>query len=297
MHEARKRSVKGPGTQGARAESRSLDRAPEKQGDRHRPRCRPASGVRSPRLSATAGSTSPRIPSSVRVGPTSRTTAPGFTMSGVTIPGPADGGDDDVRPPDLRGEVGRARVADRDRRVRLEQQHRGRAADDLAAADHDGVLARRVDVVGGQELHAARRRRGDVERRAEIEVPRVHGVKAVDVLAGASRVRHARLVHVRGERQLHEDAVDLVVGVELFDEREHLRLRRARVRRMSRASMPASVAALCFAGCRRQTRDRRRRARSPARRGRAPRSPCDLAADPPRKGLPVHRESPARARL
>src|SRR5207249_5985974 len=47
----------------------------------------PGTGVMNPATSATAGSTSPRNPSSVRLMPTSITVAPGFTMSGVTSHG------------------------------------------------------------------------------------------------------------------------------------------------------------------------------------------------------------------
>ena len=51
-------------------------------------------------------SMSPRIPSSVLVRPTSRQAAPGLTISAVTMPGPPDGGDDDVGAAHVGGEVG-----------------------------------------------------------------------------------------------------------------------------------------------------------------------------------------------
>ena len=76
-------------------------------------------------------------------------------------------------------------------------------------------------------------------------MPGVHGMEAVDVLVRRDGVRDARLVDVRRERQLDEDPVDLVVGVELVDEREDVRLGCVVAsRRMSRASIPASVAAV-----------------------------------------------------
>ena len=55
--------------------------------------------------------------------------------------GPADRGDQDVGRRGDRRQVRRLRVADRDRRVALQQQHRHRLADDLAAPDDDRVRA------------------------------------------------------------------------------------------------------------------------------------------------------------
>ena len=141
------------------------------------------------------------------------------------MPGTPDRGDHDVGAPHLRREVGRARVADRDGRVRLQEQHRGGPPDDLAAADDDRLLPGRVDAVRGQELHAADGRRGDVERRPEVEVAGVDGMEAVDVLVRRDGVRHLRLVDVPRQRKLHEDPVDLVVRVQLVDEGEHVGLR------------------------------------------------------------------------
>ena len=70
------------------------------------------------------------------------------------------------------------------------------------------------------------RRRRHVDRRAEIEIAGVERVEAVDVLRRRDGVRHPRLVHVRRQRELHEDPVDLVVVVQPVDEREHVVLAR-----------------------------------------------------------------------
>jgi hypothetical protein len=53
-------------------------------------------------------------------------------------------------------------------------------------------------------------------------------MKAIDVLVGADRLDDLRPVDVIWQWQLDEDAVDVVVGVELVDEVEKLRLARAR---------------------------------------------------------------------
>ena len=64
---------------------------------------------------------------------------------------------------------------------------------------------------------------------AEGEPSGVHRMEAVDVLGGADRLDHGVLVEVVGHRQLDEQPVDGVVGVDLGDEREQRLL--ARVRR------------------------------------------------------------------
>ena len=56
--------------------------------------------------------------------------------------------------------------------------------------------------------------------------PGVHGVKAVDVLDRIDRADDASLVDLAGQRQLDEDAVDLLIGVQVGDEVEQLRLAR-----------------------------------------------------------------------
>ncbi len=60
---------------------------------------------------------------------------------------------------------------------------------------------------------------GTSEGPARGEQARVDGVEAVDVLLGPDRVEHLLLADLLGERELHEDPVDLLVHVET---REHL---------------------------------------------------------------------------
>ena len=104
----------------------------------------------------------------------------------------------------------------------------------------------------------------------EVEVAGVEGVKPVDVLGRRDGVRHLRLVHVRRQRELHEDPVDLVVGVQPVDEREDVAPRSCRPggARRGRRCPPRSPPC-ASRRCRRVRPGRRRRARSPARRGRA----------------------------
>ena len=205
-----------------------------------------ASSGRRPRR--RAGSTSPTsLPSSVRLTPTSITVAPGFTMSGVTSPGRPTAATRMSARRVWRGEVVRARVADRHRRVLGKEEHRHRLADDLAPPDHDRLVALQLDPVLLEHHHHARGRRRHEERLAEVETARVEDVEAVDVLGRVDRAQHRRLVHVRGERKLDEDPVDTVVRVELVDEIEDRLTRRVSDgKRWSRDSIPASCDALCF---------------------------------------------------
>ena len=137
--------------------------------------------------SAAPGSTSPTSPASVRFMPTSTTTAPGLTMSGVTSAGTPDGGDEHVGVERVPRQVARVRVAERHGRVRLLQQVRHRLADDVAAADHDGTGAVELDLVLLEQRHHPARRRGDDRRPAEVQLAGVHRMEAVDVLRGSIR--------------------------------------------------------------------------------------------------------------
>ena len=60
--------------------------------------------------------------------------------------------------------------------------------------------------------------------RAQVELARVQWMQAVDVLHRVDRPDHSGLVDVLGQRQLHEEAVDSLVGVQLLDLLEQLLL-------------------------------------------------------------------------
>ena len=65
-----------------------------------------------------------------------------------------------------------------------------------------------LDVVLGEQRHDPDRRRRHERRPAEVELPGVERMQAVDVLRRIDRADDARLVEVVRQRQLHEDAVD-----------------------------------------------------------------------------------------
>ena len=124
--------------------------------------------------------------------------------------GTADRGHEDVGGRRHGREVRRFRVADRHRRVPLQQQHRHRLPDDLAAADHHRVRARHRDAAPHEQLDDAGRRARHQPRAPLHQPADVHRVEAVHVLGRIDRVEHllrGPAPHRRGKRRLHQDAV------------------------------------------------------------------------------------------
>ena len=99
-------------------------------------------------------------------------------------------------------------------------------ADDRGAADDDGARIAQRDLVLREHAHDPERRARDERRPAEVEAAGVHRVQPVDVLRGIDRLDHLRLVEVVGQRQLDEDPVDGVVGIQVGEQREQLLLGR-----------------------------------------------------------------------
>ena len=99
-----------------------------------------------------------------------------------------------------------------------QQQVRHRLADDLTAADDDGATPLELDAVLGEQLHAPRRRGGNERGVPEIELAGAHRVEAVDVLRGRHEARGGAAVELLRQGELDEDAVDVVIRVELLDE-------------------------------------------------------------------------------
>ena len=113
-------------------------------------------------------------------------------------------------------------MADRDRGIAVEQQHRDGLANDVAAPDHhrfgagDGNPAafQNFDDADGRTRHQA----GTLGR----EIADVHGMKSVHVLLRRHREQHLLGVHLGRQRQLHQDAVDLIAPVQVLDQRQEL---------------------------------------------------------------------------
>jgi hypothetical protein len=111
----------------------------------------------------------------------------------LTIRGPADGGDQDIGvAADARKILG-ARMRRGDGGVGGEQQRRHRLAEQVGAADHDGVEAGEIRAVGlADEQHGAGRRAGN-QPALEIAGHQLAGIddmQAVDILLGPDRLDH-----------------------------------------------------------------------------------------------------------
>ena len=103
-----------------------------------------------------------------------------------------------------------------------------RLADDVAAADDDGALTVNRDAGELEHAQAAERRAGHESRLSRHEAANVDGMETVDVLLWADALEDLRLMccNLLGQRQLHEDAVDLGISVERIDLGDELVLRR-----------------------------------------------------------------------
>ena len=174
---------------------------------------RPSRASRTPPASASPRRRSARSSARSLTGvvPTSMTVAPGLTKSRVTNAGRPIAATRMSAARGDRRQVRGLRMADRDGGVALQQQHRHRLADDLAAADHDRVLPgdRR-----GRRGRASRSRptacTASGGRAPCTSLPTLTGWNPSTSLSGsmASKTRCAAcLPHRVRQRGLHEDAV------------------------------------------------------------------------------------------
>ena len=121
-----------------------------------------------------------------------------------------------------------------------------RLADEVGAADDDGLGAFEGDAVAAQELHARRAAcTGAGPGRPLTSRPVEIGVSPSTSLAGSICVGQRRAVDLRRGRKLEQDAVDRRVRVELVQERADLLVRRV-VRRAGDRSRGCPTSALAF---------------------------------------------------
>ncbi len=113
---------------------------------------------------------------------------------------------------------------------------------------------------------------------------------------GERASQDALRVHLPGQRQLHQDAVDLGAPLYCVDRREHLGGRRARRQPPRLVEEPELLAARASCSARRRPRPDRRRPGAPRGPGAypAPRAPASRRAAPP--GSAARRPSPSSRR-
>ena len=142
--------------------------------------------------------------------------------------GRAEGGDDDVGFGAGLLDVGRGAVEHGDGGVAgiglLHHQVCHGLADDVAAAEHHTLLTLGGHVVAAEQFDDAggggRDEAGETYRHAS----HVDGVETVDILAIVDSLDDFLFGDVAGQGELHDEAVDVGVGVEAFDGFEELLL-------------------------------------------------------------------------
>src|SRR5581483_5960289 len=134
--------------------------------------------------------------------------------------GAADGGDQDVSSAADTREIAGLRVANRNRRVAVDQEHGGWFADNVAAPHHDSFLSRDWDIAAFQNFDDAGRSTGNKTGPLRREETNVNGVKAVHVFRGVDSHQHFLGIDLRGKRKLYQDAVNLVTGIQVMHQVE-----------------------------------------------------------------------------
>ena len=161
--------------------------------------------------------------------PTSMTVAPFLIHRATHEFGLADGGDENVRAPARAFEIARLGVGDRHRAAFIQEKLHHRTADEDRAPDDQRVEPRELAQRLLEQNETALRRAGHERGLSLREQPRIERMKAVHILHGVDGEHHAIGLDLLGQRQLHENAVDLLVGVELRDQLEQ-RILRGRAR-------------------------------------------------------------------
>jgi len=155
--------------------------------------------------------------------------------------------DQKIRPPAHTGKIARLRVANRHRGVSMQQHQRHRLAHDIGAAHHHGFRPRNRYARALQQLHHPCRCAGTRPGRVGHKLPHVVWMETIYILVGTDRQQHGARVHLLRQRHLHQDPVDVLPLVEVFNVAEQF-LRRDRIRQPELFAVhPQLAAGLHFA--------------------------------------------------
>ncbi len=133
----------------------------------------------------------------------------------------AHGGNDDIGATEDIGQIARFGMTDGDSSIGVHEEKSHGLADDVAAAEDDGVGAFDLDVVAAQNFHAARGSAGNQAGASADEPAEVDGVEAVHVFGGIDGFQDALGIDLRGKRELNQNTVDVVVAIQIFDDSKH----------------------------------------------------------------------------
>ena len=120
------------------------------------------------------------------------------------------------------GKVACFGMANGDRGVGMHQEERHGLADDVAAAEHDGVGAFDGNLVAAKNFHTTGGSARDESGTIGDEFAEIHGMKAVDVFVRRDSFEDTLGIDLMGKRKLDEDPVDAVVVIEVGDELKHV---------------------------------------------------------------------------
>src|SRR5882762_11396247 len=113
-------------------------------------------------------------------------------------------------------------MANRDGGIGMHEEKRHGLADNVTAAKDDSVGAFDFDVIAAQDFHAPRGGASHETGAPADEAAEVNGVKSVDVFGRIDRLQDALDIHLRGKRELNQNAVNVVVAVQIFDNGKHV---------------------------------------------------------------------------
>jgi hypothetical protein len=102
-----------------------------------------------------------------------------------------------------------------------EQQGHG-LTNDVAAAENDGIRAFDGSVAAAENLQAARGSTGNQPGTPADKAAEVDGMEAVHVFGGIDAFEDAFGVHLWGKRKLDEDAVHVIVVIQVVDDSKEL---------------------------------------------------------------------------
>ncbi len=125
-------------------------------------------------------------------------------------------GDEDIGLQTVSGQIGRAAVAYRNRRMPMQHKHRSRSADDQASTRDDGMLSFDRNAVVFEYPDAGLGRTGRISR----AVSGVHAGKRtvcnpVDILFRRQRFPHGAVIDVRRQRSQYQNAVNRRIATSL----------------------------------------------------------------------------------
>ena len=139
-------------------------------------------------------------------------------------------------------------MRDRHRGVFVEQQLHQRTADQVGAADDDGVHAFERGVHAFGQDDAAERRAGRQRGKAAGEASGIVRMQPVDVLGGIDGIDDGFGIKRFRQRQLHQNAVHGRIAIERSDQRQQIALRdvgRQYSARTTPCRLPGSACACC----------------------------------------------------